>query len=42
MMFWKDEGPTEEMGGLIVCVEVCLGVVLTSSLVSCDDSILSG
>lgn len=32
-------GPLEEqMGGIIVCDTVCLGVVLTSILLSCDES----
>lgn len=32
-------GPLEEqMGGMIVCDKVCLGGVLTSSLLSCDKS----
>lgn len=29
----------EQMGGVIVCDKVCLGVVLSSSLLSCEKSI---
>lgn len=29
----------EKMGGMIVCDEVCLGVVWTCSLLSCDNRI---
>ena len=39
MIFRKDgkmNGPLEEeMGGMIICDNVCLGVVLTSNLLSC-------
>lgn len=32
----------EEMGGMITCDKVCLGMVLTSSPLSCDKWIPSG
>ena len=39
MVFRKDEWTLEEQrGGVIVCDKVCLGVVSTSRLLSCDKS----
>ena len=39
IMFMKDEWPSVEyMGGVIFCNQVCLDVVLTSHLFSCDQS----
>lgn len=42
MIFRKDEGPGRQMGSTIVCDEICLGVVSTFTLFSCDESVLPG
>lgn len=42
MMFKKDEWALEEqIEGMTVCEKVCLGVVSTFSLLSCDRSRIS-
>ena len=38
MIFRENEPLEEQMGGMIVCDEVCLGVVSTFSLLFCDNS----
>lgn len=38
MIFRKENGPLEQMGGMIVCDEVCQVGGLTSSFFSCGKS----
>ena len=42
MIFRKDEWVLRRLCGVIVCDKMCLGVVLTSSFLSCDESIFPG